>query len=127
MNGGVSSRIGGTSEGTVMIFRATIKSPQASYTRHREHAQQLVRRRVILFEILENLLRRSIRIDFRGDLAESLLIGAKIVVSDFEQPVERDVDHFLERELLRVILRAQAEVAMGAREQVIAKILLVIL
>ena len=47
-----------------------------------------------------------------------LLIFAQVGPADFEQLVEGDVDHFVVLQLLREGFRADAEVAVGAGQQV---------
>ncbi len=123
MNGGVSSRIGSTGDGIVMIFFALMKSRSLMHC-IAERVEQLVRGGMILFQLGQNLLRRFVRIDLRGRGFEALLIRVQIVVADLQQAVERNVDHLFIRQLLRVILRAQPEIAVRLRKHVVLQKLL---
>ncbi len=75
-------------------------------------------RGVIFLGVIENLLWRFLRIDFLCGIVEALLIGAQVRIADFEELIERDIDHFVIEKLLAVVLRAEFVIAVGAREKI---------
>jgi hypothetical protein len=76
-------------------------------------AEQLVGRGMDgIGEFGEDLLRGLGGIDLFGDAGELGLVAMQIVVADFKQVVERDVDHLVVAQLLREGSRAQFVVAI---------------
>lgn len=69
-------------------------------------------------EIGEHLLRRLVRFEFLGDLGELRLIRAQVGHVDLDELVERNVDHLVVLQLLRVGVGAELEVAVRLRQQV---------
>ena len=59
-----------------------------------------------------------VRLQFLGHLVEVRLILAQIGPADFEQLVERQVDHLVVLKLLREGIGANAEVAVRAGKQI---------
>ncbi len=92
--GGVSSRIGITGEGMPMMWCDWMKSRQAA--QHvAKRLQQIAGRGMVLRRFIQNLLRSALGIDLGGHLLELGLILAQVLRADFEQLIERRVDHLL--------------------------------
>ena len=83
-----------------------------------EGVEQLAGRGVEGGELGEDLRGGLDGIDLFGDAGELGLVFAQVGVGDFEQVVERDVDHLVVEELLAEGVGAELVVAVGAREQV---------
>ena len=71
-----------------------------------------------LAEFFKHSLRILVRLQLLGDLIEVCLILAQISPANFEQLIQRQIDHLVVFELLRESLRADAEVAIRLRKQV---------
>ncbi len=115
MKGGVSSTMGSTGEGMVddvMLLDEVAQTAQDAA----ERLEQFGGGRMVVFQIVQDLLRGTLGIDLGGDFAELGLVAAQILVADFEQAVERDIDHFVVQQLLAISVGADAEVAVGARQ-----------
>ena len=69
--------------------------------------QQSIRRRVVLFSLIKHLPGSSGWIDFPRRIAEPLLIQVEVLLTDFEELVERDIDHLVIEELLTAGARQQ--------------------
>ncbi len=84
-----------------------------------ERIEQLVARRMVLLQFLQNLLRRPLGIDLSGHPLKLLLVGAQILVADLQQPVERRIHHLVIKQFLPISFRADAEIAVRARKQIV--------
>src|ERR1035441_2758951 len=87
--------------------------------------EQLAGRGVIVFETLEDLLRRALGIDLPRHLVELRLVAAQVLVAEFEQAVERNIHHLVVEQLLAVVLRADAEIAARSRQKIVLEIRLI--
>ena len=125
MKGGVSSSIGCTSDGIVMICfsRMNAISP---LKRSWKACSSWSGAGMDGGQLGENLLGRFGGIDFFRDALELRLILVQIGVSDRQQLVERRVDHLVVEQLLRKRVGADAEVAIRARQQIGLQPLLVV-
>ncbi len=64
--------------------------------------------------------------DFSGGSLEGFLIPAQIGHADFEQFVQRQIDHFFVQQLLAIEVRAQPKVAMRAGQNIIFEEVLIL-
>ena len=83
-----------------------------------ERIEQLVRGGMVSTEIGEHGARVLAGFELSGHFPELLLIFAQVGPADFEQLVERHVDHLVVLEFFAERFGADAEVAIGARQQV---------
>ena len=82
-------------------------------------AEQFVRRGMVVLQILQDGFHRTRGVDpFRHPL-HFRLIAVQILIADFQQPVERCIDHLVVQQLLPVVVGADAEVPLRARQQVV--------
>ena len=81
--------------------------------------QQMIGRGMIARRVVENLLRRLGRVDFRGGLLESLLVRRKSAIPICEQLVQRDVDHLFVQQLFLKQIGADPKIAVRARQEVV--------
>ena len=58
-------------------------------------------------------------IDLRGHFLELLLVAPQVRVADLEQAIEGNVYHLVIQQFLAEILRAQSEIAVGCRQQIL--------
>ena len=71
---------------------------------------------MFLLDISQYFLNRTVGINFGGDFLHRLLIAMQVGVSDFEQPVERNVHHLVVQQFLAIIFSANAKVPVGVRQ-----------
>ena len=117
MKGGVSSSVGSTVDGMVMIFFAWMNAIRLMNVL-RKRLQQLVRRRMHRLQLGQHFLRGLLRIDFFRHPLKLRLVLVQIVVADLEQPVQRHVHHLVVQKLLAESVRANPEIAVRLRQQI---------
>src|SRR5215831_4856559 len=81
--------------------------------------EQLVWRRMIFFQFLQNLLRRFVRIEFCCRIFECLLVQPQVRHADLKQAIERDINIFIVQKLLAEIVGPNAEIAVRLRLEVL--------
>ena len=80
--------------------------------------QQFVRRRMHRRQLGQLLLRRLGRIDLLRHPRKLRLVLVQVVIANLQQAIQRNIDHLVIRKRLRERVRAIAEVAIRARQQV---------
>ena len=111
--------MGGTVEGMRNDFLLLDELPQAAQS-VAEGLQQLVGGRMVLSQIGQHLRRSAMGIDLGGHFLKLLLVAPQIGIADLEQAIERNIHHLVVQQLLAEILGAQAEIAVGSRQQIVA-------
>ena len=86
-----------------------------------ETLQQVIRRGMVFPQLSQHLAGAALGVDPLGRLLQSLLIAPQIGVPHLLQAVQGDIHHFVIEEFLSVVLRADAEVTLGNRQQVVVK------
>ena len=94
-----------------MVLHDILAQAAQSIAKRLKH---LVRGRMVLLGVVQNLLRRLVWIDLFCGIAELLLVLAQIGVADLQQLIERNIHHFVVEKLLAVVVGAQAEIAFGS-------------
>ena len=103
MNGGVSSRIGRTSDGMVMMWCARMK-PIRPLNVSRKRLQQLIGRGMIRAQLCQHCAAASLSGSSSfATCVELRLVLAQVGPADLQQLVERRVDHLVVCELLRKV------------------------
>ena len=109
MKGGVSSRMGRTSEGMVTMW--CVDEGDQAVEGGAEAVEELIGCGMVLTEFEEDGLRILAGLELFGDLDEVLLILVHVGPADFEELVEGDVDHLVVEEFFGEGVGADAEVA----------------
>ena len=115
--GGVSSTIGGTWDGMVMILCCSMNwrnPPRVS----RKVCSKWSAGGWSLAQIGQHGLRTAVGIDLGGNFFELLLVAPQVGVADLEQAIQGNIHHLVVQQLLAEILRAQAEIAIGFWQQI---------
>ena len=87
--------------------------------------QELGGRRVVRAQIAQHVLSRSSGTELAGRALELALVAAQIDHAHLEQVVEGQIHRLFEEQLLAEILGADAEIAIGPRQEVLLEELLV--
>src|SRR5690349_17959004 len=81
--------------------------------------EQLVGSRMIFVRLTQDLRGTPVRVDLLRDFTKAFLVLTQIRETDLEQPVEREIDHFVVKQLLPVVLCADAKVALRNGQQIV--------